>query len=66
MMSVKSYTLKNIKNFKAKDIFDCGQCFRWNEDVNGDYVGVVGNRVLRVCENGDGSVTFYGTDEKER
>lgn len=29
------------KDFKLKDTFDCGQCFRW-EELDGAYVGVAG------------------------
>ncbi len=30
------------KDFNLKDTFDCGQCFRWEEE-NGAYVGVAGD-----------------------
>ncbi|WP_066505737.1 DNA-3-methyladenine glycosylase family protein [Abyssisolibacter fermentans] len=40
--------IKNIKNFEAKHIFDCGQCFRWNEQEDGSYTGVAYNKVINV------------------
>lgn len=27
-------------SFELKDIFECGQCFRWNREENGSYTGV--------------------------
>lgn len=40
--------IKNITNFEAKHIFDCGQCFRWNEQEDGSYTGVAYNKVINV------------------
>lgn len=31
--------------------FECGQCFRWNPDENGDYIGVASGRAARVFEH---------------
>ncbi len=44
----QKYVIDNCKSFKVKDIFDCGQCFRWNEESDGSYTGVFGNNVLNV------------------
>lgn len=30
----QEYILKNVKSFDAKHIFECGQCFRWNREVD--------------------------------
>ena len=35
-------------SFELKDIFECGQCFRWNKEENGTYTGVFKNCVLNV------------------
>lgn len=32
--------------------FECGQCFRWNADENGGYVGVASGRAARVLARG--------------
>ena len=40
--------LKNIDSFELKDIFECGQCFRWNQEVDGSYTGVFGENVLNI------------------
>ena len=35
-------------SFQLKDIFDCGQCFRWNREDNESYTGVFADCVLNV------------------
>ena len=47
-MREQKYEIKNIDSFKLKDIFECGQCFRWNIEENGSYTGVVQNNVINV------------------
>ncbi len=42
------YSITNIKSFEPKHIFECGQCFRWNENEKGEYVGVIKDGVLKV------------------
>ena len=34
-MKEQKYILKNQDSFELKDIFECGQCFRWNEQNDG-------------------------------
>ena len=46
-MNIQEYIIEN-DTFELKDIFDCGQCFRWNEEDDGSYIGVVKNCVLKV------------------
>lgn len=47
-MKEQEYILKNAKSFELKDIFDCGQCFRWKEELDGSYTGVLKGNVLNV------------------
>ena len=44
----QTYVLDNCKSFKVRDIFDCGQCFRWDVQDDGSYTGIFGNNVLNV------------------
>ena len=37
-----------IDSFELKDIFECGQCFRWNKEENGSYTGVTTKCVINV------------------
>ena len=46
----QQYILKNCKSFELKDIFECGQCFRWNPNEDGSYTGVFGNNVINVSK----------------
>lgn len=61
-MKEQKYIIKNIDSFELKDIFDCGQCFRWNVEKNGSYTGVFGNNVLNVKKEND-EVIFEGICE---
>ena len=45
--------------FELDDIFECGQCFRWNKEENGSYTGVIGKSVINVEKRGD-EVIFKG------
>ena len=48
-------TIPITGDFDPKDTFECGQCFRWEQDEKNGYVGVVEDRVARieVIENDD-------------
>ena len=50
-MKEQLYEINKNKSFNAKHIFECGQCFRWNEQEDGSYTGVFRNNVLNVREN---------------
>ncbi|GKU32034.1 DNA-3-methyladenine glycosylase family protein [Clostridium folliculivorans] len=44
--------LKEVENFNIKQVFECGQCFRWIRQEGGTYIGVAHERVIEVEENG--------------
>lgn len=51
-MKKQELTISKNNDFELRDIFDCGQCFRWNKEDNGSYTGVIKNGVLNVnCDN---------------
>ena len=52
-----------IKTFNLTDIFECGQCFRWNKENDGSYTGVFGHNVINVQEDNH-VVTFKGICDK--
>lgn len=56
--------VKEVRNFELAHIFECGQCFRWNKQDNGNYIGVAFGRVIEVEKNGN-DVTLYNTTEEE-
>ena len=56
--------MKNVKTFELRDIFECGQCFRWNKQEDGSYTGVFKNNVLNVKKNKD-EIIFEGICEND-
>ena len=58
-MQEQTYQMNQIDTFVPKHIFECGQCFRWNQETDGSYTGVLENNVLNVTlENGQ--IIFQG------
>ncbi|MBE6623401.1 MAG: DNA-3-methyladenine glycosylase 2 family protein [Ruminococcaceae bacterium] len=43
--------IKNAKNFVLKDIFDCGQCFRFNKREDGSYYGVAHGKYIEIFQD---------------
>ncbi len=54
------YKILNQESFELEDIFECGQCFRWNVEDDGSYTGVVRNSVINVAKNKN-EIIFKGT-----
>ena len=61
---MEKYVIKNIDSFRLKDIFECGQCFRWNENDDGSYIGVINNTVVKVQQY-ENRIEFTGSDNSE-
>ena len=61
-MKQQQYILKNPETFNLKDIFECGQCFRWNEEENGSYTGIWKENVVNIKKEGQDFV-FTGICE---
>lgn len=59
---MKKYVLENQESFKMEDIFDCGQCFRWNKQEDSSYIGVIKDAVVKVEENNN-KIIFSGESE---
>lgn len=60
------YQIEDIHEFNLEDIFECGQCFRWNKLENGVYVGIVKENVIKVSKQ-NGKILFksLGRDKLE-
>ena len=58
-MKEQKYIIQNQESFELKDIFECGQCFRWNENEDGSYTGVINKGVLSVEKQGE-KIIFSG------
>ena len=63
-MKEQKYILKKTNSFELKDIFDCGQCFRWNEQEDTSYTGIFKNNVLNVSKIGN-DIIFEGMCDGE-
>lgn len=63
-MKYQEFLLEKYNSFSLKDIFECGQCFRWNKEEDNSYTGVFGNNVMNVSKNKDG-VLFKGICEND-
>ena len=59
MMEEQEIIIKKNNDFELKDIFECGQCFRWNKNDDDSYTGVIKNGVLNVKINGE-NIIFKG------
>ena len=56
--------LTNVKDFNLDNIFDCGQCFRWNKSEDGSYIGVAFSRALKIAQDDD-KITLFDTSRKD-
>ena len=52
-MKEQKYILKNSKTFNLKDIFECGQCFRWNKETDESYTGIWKENVVNIKKDGN-------------
>ena len=53
---MQKYIIKKQESFIPKHIFECGQCFRWNEEQDGSYTGVIKQGVLNVRQSGEETI----------
>ena len=58
-MKEQEYKIESLKSFELADIFDCGQCFRWNKQEDGSYTGVFKGNIMNVQKEGN-TITFKG------
>ena len=66
-MKEQQYIIKNPKCFNLKDIFTCGQCFRWEENEDKSYTGIVKENVINIKKQGnDYIIKSVGKDKIEK
>ena len=63
-MKEQKYIIKNQDSFELQDIFECGQCFRWNKQEDGSYTGVIKNGVINV-KKVNNEIIFTGMCDKK-
>lgn len=52
-------------DFDLRHTFDCGQCFRWEEDADGSFFGIAAGRCARIRKEGDAFVISSSKDGDE-
>ena len=62
-MKEQEYKIK-CETFELRDIFECGQCFRWNIQPDGSYIGVVKDNVIKVKKDGN-EINFKSIGDKD-
>lgn len=53
---MSKFVIENVKDFDLDQIFDCGQCFRWQKEEDGSYTGVVSKMAVNMALDGDNLV----------
>lgn len=53
MSEIKTTIIENCADFSPREIFECGQAFRWNADENGIYTGVAFGSPASVWKDGE-------------
>lgn len=53
-----------LSDFSPAHTFDCGQCFRWERQIDGSYIGVAGGKVVKISAN-ENVVTIDDIDEND-
>ncbi|WP_160675197.1 DNA-3-methyladenine glycosylase 2 family protein [Clostridium sp. C8-1-8] len=56
--------LKEAKSFNIKQVFECGQCFRWIRQESGTYIGVAHERVIELEESGE-DIIIHNTNKDD-
>ena len=62
MYKEQEYVLKSCDSFELVHTFECGQCFRWNKEEDGSYIGIVKNNVIKVQKK-DNDIFFLSKGE---
>ncbi|OGO79281.1 MAG: 8-oxoguanine DNA glycosylase [Clostridiales bacterium GWB2_37_7] len=58
--------LEDVQHFDARNIFECGQCFRWKKEADDSYTGVAYGKVLNVKSDYDhGTVVLNNTTRED-
>ena len=53
-----------LKDLVHEHTFDCGQCFRWERQDDGSYIGVANSQAVRISSDGE-DVFIDGIAEKD-
>ena len=56
--------IEGVKNFRLKQTFECGQCFRFHKINDTNYITVAFERVIELKEEGD-NIIIYNSNEED-
>ena len=56
--------LKNAANFNLAQTLDCGQAFRWRQNENGVWSGIVADKCIELYED-NGDIIITGSTEND-
>jgi 3-methyladenine DNA glycosylase/8-oxoguanine DNA glycosylase len=56
--------IEEVKNFKLKHIFECGQIFRFEEIVDGHFIIIALGKVIELKEEGSNILIYNSTEEE--
>ena len=62
MQSQQTFTLQNSDSFEPNHIFDCGQCFRRNQQSDWSYTWIFWNNILNVQKKSDSIIFSWIVD----
>lgn len=62
MQHQQKYILQNIDSFELNHIFDCGQCFRWNQQSDWSYTWIFWKNILNIQKKSDSVIFFWIID----
>lgn len=55
--------VRDIKDFDPVHILECGQCFRWLRQKDSSYIGVVGEKAVRLQYEDESLIIYNSTAE---
>lgn len=59
-------TVEEVRDFHLDHIFDCGQCFRWEKQPDGAYLGTALGRSVLMDYDAEGeTLTIHGADMED-
>jgi N-glycosylase/DNA lyase len=56
--------IEEVKNFKLKHIFECGQIFRFEEIADGHFIIIALGKVIELKEDGSNVLIYNSTEEE--
>lgn len=62
--NANNLVITDQSDFMLSHIFDCGQCFRFNENADGSYTGTAFGRTIRISQSDD-KIILHNTSPED-